>query len=90
MQYPIFDGEIMNQKGIIMMATRTRNGIGQRKPGRGRDSGGAGMPEPTGEGIPIGPVVGTQAETKAASPRGQGSGATVNGRCVAWWHPICR
>ncbi|OKO98329.1 hypothetical protein PENSUB_9427 [Penicillium subrubescens] len=36
----------MNRHGIIVMATQTRNNkIGQRKPGRGRDSGGAGMPE---------------------------------------------
>lgn len=40
------------------------------EPGQGRDSGGAGLPEPACEGIPIGPVAGTQAETKTVSARG--------------------
>lgn len=42
----------------------------REKPGQSRDSGGAGMPEPACEGIPIGPVVGIQAETETASRQG--------------------
>ncbi len=55
------------------------------KPGQHRDSGGAEMPDPC-EGIPIGAVVGTQAEKKAIlEASGQGS----EGQRIAWWHPIC-
>jgi hypothetical protein len=82
----------MNRHGIIVMATQTRNNkIGQRKPGRGRDSGGAGMPEARAHmrwhpDRARSRHVGR--EKKTVSARGQqGQGLLyVKGRCIALYH----
>lgn len=75
----------MKRQHIIANATRTHNAIGQRSRVNIGIPAERKCPTPC-EGIPIGAVVGNQAEKKAIlEASGQGS----EGQRIAWWHPIC-